>query len=154
MENLTQSILSPLVPVVTLLAEVPLATYTDRATVTNPDEAYEVVRTLLEGLDREVGIVVSLDTKHRVMAIDTISIGSVSQTFFSPREVFRTILSRGASAFYLAHNHPSGDPTPSADDERITKRLSDNATLMGIDLLDHIVIGDSSFRSIARQGGL
>jgi DNA repair protein RadC len=143
---------SLLPPVVTMLAEVPLASYTLRECVQSPEEAFEVVQPLLQGLDREVGLIVSLDTKHRVLAVDTLSIGSVGHTFFSPREVFRTILARGASAFYVAHNHPSGDPTPSADDRAITKRLSSGGVLLNVELLDHIVVGDAGFDSLARSG--
>ena len=144
----------PTMPVVTMLAEVPLATYTDRLQVSSPDEAYEVIRPLMEGLDREIAVLVSLDTKHRVLAIDTVTMGTVDHTFLAPREIFRSALYRGASAIFLAHNHPSGDPTPSTEDRQVTRRLAQVGTTLGIDLLDHIVVGDTSFTSLARLGVL
>lgn len=152
-DTTTRAILQP-PAVVTLLCEVPLSTYTDRTEITSPDQAYEAIEPLLRGLDREAGVVVSVDTKHRILAVDTVSVGSVSHTFLAPREILRTVLTRGASAFFVAHNHPSGDPTPSRDDILVTKRLASAGEVVGIELLDHLVVGDLSFVSLARLGEL
>ena len=97
---------------------------------------------------------VLLDTRHRVLDTVTISIGSIDHTFMSPREVFRDALLGNAAALVLGHNHPSGDATPSRDDERVTRRLADAAELIGIDLLDHLVVGDGQWVSLARRGVL
>jgi DNA repair protein RadC len=141
------------IPTVTLLAEQPLTTYTDRDQVKCPDDAVEIVRPLVTGVDREIGVVISLDTQHRVIAVDTVSIGTAQHTFFAPREVMRTVLRRGASAYFVAHNHPSGDPTPSRDDRAITTRLHRAGALVGVDLLDHVVLGDGyAWTSLARLG--
>jgi DNA repair protein RadC len=141
------------VPTVTLLAEQPLSSYTDRDQIQGPDDAVEVVRPLLTGIDREIGVIVSVDTRHRVIAVDTVSVGTAQHTFFAPREVLRTVLHRGSSAFFVAHNHPSGDPEPSTDDRLITRRLRQAGELVGVDLLDHVVIGDGAiWISLARVG--
>lgn len=94
----------------------------------------------------------SLDTKNRVLSIDTVSVGSVDHTFMAPREVYRDALFRGAAAIVLAHNHPSGDPTPSPADRAITRRLTAAGLAIGVPLVDHLVIGDTHFTSMARQG--
>jgi DNA repair protein RadC len=143
-----------LMPAVTILSEIPLSTYTDRTQITSPEDAYATVRPILEGLDRELCVLVSVDVKHRILAVDTVAIGTADHTFMAPREVFRTALSRGASAIFIAHNHPSGEHTPSADDRQVTRRLAQAGQTLGIDLLDHLVIGDSGFTSLARLGVL
>lgn len=123
-----------------------------RRQVVAPDDAVDVVRPLLADRDRECGVLVALDTRHRVIATTVVSIGTVGTTFLSPREVYRDALALGASAIVVAHNHPSGDPEPSADDHRITRRLADGGALLGIELLDHVVVGDPDWVSMARQG--
>jgi DNA repair protein RadC len=120
----------------------------DRPQVTAPD----VVAPLLRGHDRERGILVALDTRHRVIAARLVSIGTAAHTFLAPREVYRDALLLGASAVVVAHNHPSGDATPSADDARITRRLADAGTTLGVDLLDHVIVGDPAWTSLAREG--
>ena len=142
------------IPMVTMLAEVPLASYSDRVQVSSPDDAFELIRPLMAGLDREIAIVASVDTKHRLLALDTISVGTADHCFIAPRETFRTALQRGATAIFVAHNHPSGEPTPSSDDRQVTRRLAAAGVTLGIDLLDHIVVGDAGFVSLARLGVL
>ncbi|HSK90239.1 MAG TPA: JAB domain-containing protein [Euzebyales bacterium] len=124
----------------------------DRARITVPDDAVEVVRPLLAGHDRERAVLVALDTRHRVIATTLVSIGTAANTFLAPREVFRDALGLGASAIVVAHNHPSGDARPSDDDRQITRRLAQAGATIGIDLLDHLVIGDPEWTSLARLG--
>jgi len=123
-----------------------------RVQVTTPDSAFAVVRPLLAGRDRECGVLVALDTRHRVIGTTLISVGTAATTFLAPREIYRDALLLGASAIVVAHNHPSGDPTPSADDERITRRLTQAGVTLGVDLLDHLVVGDPDWTSLARVG--
>lgn len=124
----------------------------DRPQVTSPEDAAAIVVPLLQGRDREHCLLVSLDVKHRLLGVSTVSVGSVDHTFMGPREVFREALLIGASAVFLAHNHPSGDPTPSADDRHVTRRLAAAGTTLGVDLLDHLVVGDPDWVSLARLG--
>lgn len=142
-------------PTVTLLAEQPLAAYTDRETVSVPEDAAALVAPMLAGLDRETCVVVSLDTDERILAVDTISVGADNSTFIAPREVYRTALLRGASAIFVAHNHPCGNPSPSAEDRTATRLLAHAGLILGVDLLGHLVIGDAEHWTVlARQGAV
>lgn len=125
-----------------------------RPAVTSPDAAAEILQPLVRGADRERCVAALLDTKHRLLRTVTVSVGSLDHTFMSPREVLRDALLANAAAVVLAHNHPSGDPEPSRDDELITRRLVRAAEVVGIDLLDHLVIGGSRWVSLARRGVL
>ena len=89
-------------------------------------------------------IVVFLDARHRVTGSQIVSIGSLNASIVHPREVFRVAILHGAAAIILGHNHPSGDPTPSSDDMELTRRLVKSGELLGIKVLDHIIIGDTS----------
>ncbi len=126
----------------------------DRLDITSPDAAATVLTPLLQDLDREHCLTLNLDTRHRLIATSTVSIGSVDHTFMSPREVFRDALHHGASAIVLGHNHPSGDAAPSEADEAITRRLAAAGDLVGIEVLDHLVIGHDRWQSLARAGVL
>lgn len=124
----------------------------ERRSITSPEAAAEMLVPMLDGLDREHCLLASLDRKHRLIAISTVSIGSDGHTFMSPREVFRDALSHGASSVLVAHNHPSGDAEPSPDDHAVTRRLRSAGELLGIDLLDHLVVGSDQWVSLARRG--
>jgi DNA repair protein RadC len=126
----------------------------DRLEVTSPEAAAEILMPLMQNLDREHCVTLNLDNKHRLLAATTVSIGSIDHTFMSPREVFRDALTRGASAIVIAHNHPSGDATPSRDDELITRRIGRAGEILAIEVLDHIVIGHQRWTSLARRGVL
>ncbi len=93
-----------------------------------------------------------MDTKNRVLAVRTVSIGDLSSSIVHPREVYKDAVVASAASIIVAHNHPSGDPTPSAEDVAVTKRLIQAGEIMGIDLLDHIVIGDGVFVSLKERG--
>ena len=93
-----------------------------------------------------------LDTKNKVIAIKTVSIGDLSSSIVHPREVYKDAVLASAASIIIAHNHPSGDPTPSAEDVAVTKRLIQSGEIMGIDLLDHIVLGDGTFVSLKERG--
>lgn len=126
----------------------------ERPEVTCPEDALTLVRPALSGRDREHCLLVALDVRHRLLEVSTVSVGTAAHTFMSPREIYREALLIGASAIFLAHNHPSGDATPSADDRRVTRRLAQAAATVGVDLLDHLVIGDPEWVSLARAGVL
>lgn len=111
--------------------------------------AYRLLTPLFDGLDREHFMVVGLDAKHAVIGINTVSIGSVTLSIVHPREVFKPLILMNASAVILAHNHPSGDATPSPEDRALTRRLKDGGELLGIRVLDHVVLGDDRYYSFA-----
>ncbi|MEO8260524.1 MAG: DNA repair protein RadC [Acidobacteriota bacterium] len=98
--------------------------------------------------------VVLLDTKHRVLRTTVLAVGGLNVTAVQPREVFREAAVGGAAAIVVFHNHPSGDPTPSADDIELTRRLTAAGVVMGIDVVDHVILGDVRYWSFKERGQL
>ena len=95
---------------------------------------------------------VLLDTKHRVLRTAMVAIGSLNATVVQPRDVFREAALGGAFAVVVFHNHPSGDPSPSSDDVDLTRRLVAAGILIGIDVVDHIILGDTRYYSFKEMG--
>lgn len=124
----------------------------DRKQIRCAEDAYEIVSSYLAGVDREHVVVLLLDTKHRITGINTVSVGSLDASIIHPREVLKPAILANASAILVAHNHPSGDPAPSREDISVTKRLDEACKIVGIDLLDHLVIGDGRYSSIRTLG--
>ncbi len=120
--------------------------------ITCPNDALALLQPRMQLLDREHFVVVSLTTKNRVIAIETASIGSLNSSLVHPREIFKNAIRLSAAAVILAHNHPSGDPTPSREDLEITNRLVEAGKLIGIEVLDHLIIGSGSFHSFKEEG--
>jgi len=118
-----------------------------------PRESASAVMTVLRDEPGEVFAIICLSTKHRVIAYHEVSRGTLDATLVHPREVFKAALLANAAAIILTHNHPSGDPTPSADDVGLTRRLGDAGTL-GVDVLDHIIVGDGRYYSFKEGGRL
>lgn len=125
-----------------------------RPAVSSPEAAAELLVPALARRDRERCVAALLDTKHRLIDLVTVSVGSVDHTFMGPREVYRDALLANASALVLGHNHPSGDPQPSRDDEILTRRLVRAGELIGVELLDHLVVGGDRWVSLARRGAV
>jgi len=98
--------------------------------------------------------IVMLDTRHRVIRIRIVSVGSLDSTVVHPREVFREAASASAAAIVLFHNHPSGDPTPSPDDLALTTRMVNAGSIMGIDVIDHLILADQRYFSLVEAGRL
>jgi DNA repair protein RadC len=101
----------------------------------------------------QVGVVL-LDTKHRVLRTTVVATGSLNAAAVEPRDVFREATRAGAAAIVLFHNHPSGDPSPSPDDVELTRRMAAAGVLMGINVVDHIILGDTSYCSLKESGRL
>ncbi|MNG08972.1 hypothetical protein D3C84_923670 [compost metagenome] len=93
-----------------------------------------------------------LNTKNQVVARETLSIGTLNASLVHPREVFREAIKRSSASIICAHNHPSGDPAPSPEDITLTQRLREAGTLIGIEVLDHLIIGDGKFVSLKERG--
>ena len=118
-------------------------------------DSRQVAELLMEEMmyeKREIFMTVNLDAKLRIQSKSVISIGNVDSAPVHPREVFGPAIRRGSSAVVAAHNHPSGDPTPSAQDIEVTKRLIAASEIIGIKLLDHIIIGNGVFTSMKSEG--
>lgn len=121
--------------------------------ISTPSDAQYLCRRFLEDSDREQLIVVSLDTKNQPNTINVASIGSLNSSIVHPREIFKSAILSNANSIIIAHNHPSGDANPSKEDISITKRLKECGEIIGINLIDHIIIGDNDrFVSLKEKG--
>jgi DNA repair protein RadC len=121
---------------------------------TSPEEVYRHFLPRLRDHKREVFLALLLDSKNRLLREVQISEGSLTASIVHPREVFAAVVRDSAAAVLLVHNHPSGDPTPSREDREISLRLKEAGELMGVRVLDHIIIGDEGYVSLADQGFL
>jgi len=120
--------------------------------VRRPADLYGLLHAEFRGLDRERFLALYLDSRHRVQAVETVSIGSLNASLVHPREVFKPAVVLSAAALIVAHNHPSGNARPSGDDLELTARLDRCGELMGVALLDHLVVGDTEVTSIREYG--
>ena len=112
-----------------------------KSKIDTPELVYELLGSEMRALNRESLRVILLDTKYHLLRIEEISLGSLNESVAHPREIFRPALIYSAYAMIVAHNHPSGDPSPSDTDYRLTRRLSEGAQVLQITLLDHVIIG-------------
>lgn len=106
----------------------------------------------LMGLKKEHFLVIQLTTKNHILNVETISIGSLNASIVHPREVFKGAVKNSAATIVLGHNHPSGDPNPSEEDCDVTQRIIESGKLLGIDVIDHIIIGNNSYFSFKEEG--
>lgn len=114
---------------------------------TSVASAYQLVRPFIEEKDREHLVVVGLNTKHEPLIINLVHIGTVNQSIAEPRDIFKPVLLSNSTRYIVAHNHPSGDTTPSTQDKLLTKKLKAAGELLGIELLDHLIIGGNCYYS-------
>lgn len=120
--------------------------------ITRAENVYSILREEAEGWDREHFLVLGLDGKGRVLALHEVSVGTLTASLVHPREVMKMLVLLNAASFIVVHNHPSGDPTPSPEDDALTKRLRDAGELLGIRLLDHVVLGAGRYYSMVEAG--
>lgn len=114
-----------------------------------PEDVFRIVAPRLAGLQQEVFFALGIDVRNRLLDVVEIARGTVHGVEVHPREVFRPLVRMAAAGAILAHNHPSGDPSPSEADIELTRRMRDVGELVGIPIVDHVVIGEAGFRSIA-----
>ncbi|KJS75677.1 MAG: DNA repair protein [Desulfotomaculum sp. BICA1-6] len=124
----------------------------DKPSIKSPENAAALVMEEMRHFDREHFWALLLNAKNQVLAREVISIGTLNFSAIHPRELFKAAIKRSAAGVILVHNHPSGDPTPSRQDIEATTRLVDAGNIVGIDVLDHLVIGDNKFTSFKSQG--
>ena len=122
--------------------------------ITSPRDSAAALVALLQDEPTEVFAILCLTTKYRVIAYHEVSRGTLDSTLVHPREVFKAALLANAAAIVVCHNHPSGDPTPTADDVEVTRRLAAAGQVVGIEMLDHIVVGDGRYYSFKEGGRL
>ena len=116
-----------------------------------PEDAIHLL-SYLKREKQEHFVAVLLDAKNQVLSHPTVHIGTLTMSLVGPREVFRTAIREGASSLIVAHNHPSGDPTPSPEDLEVTKRLVEVGKMLDIPVIDHVIIGDPHSISFSRKG--
>lgn len=132
----------------------PLWSLGDRPAISGAEDVAALCSTRMRGLDREHFLALALNTKNRLLRIVEVSVGSLSASIVHPRELFKDAVRLSASAIVVVHNHPSGDPTPSGADIQLTRRLVKAGDVLGIELLDHVVIGDGGTHVSLRESGL
>ncbi|MBA7485975.1 hypothetical protein ES707_21527 [subsurface metagenome] len=123
-----------------------------RETAKTPEDVVALVRSRLKGKKKEYFLALLLDTRNQLIRVAEISVGSLDSSIVHPREVFKEAVAASAASVIFAHNHPSGDPEASEDDLNLTKRLAEAGEIMGIDVLDHIIIGEQKYLSLKREG--
>jgi DNA repair protein RadC len=123
-----------------------------KTVVKTPEDVMGLVGVRLGGKKKEYFLALLLDTRNQLIKVAEVSVGSLDSSIVHPREVFKEAISASAAAVIFAHNHPSGDAQASPDDIKLTKRLAEAGELLGIDVLDHIVIGGKKFLSLKREG--
>lgn len=126
----------------------------ERYVIRSPEDGADYVMEEMRTLDQEHFIALFLNTKNQIIHSQTIFIGTLNSSVVHPREIFREAVRRSSASLIVAHNHPSGDPTPSPEDINVTKRLVEAGKIMGIDVLDHLIIGDNKFVSLKEKGHL
>lgn len=128
------------------------STFEERVTIRSPKDIADLVSEDLRYLQKEHFVCLFLNTKNHLLAQETLSMGSLNASIVHPREVFRAAIKRSSASIICVHNHPSGDPTPSPEDIQLTHRLVEAGTIIGIEVLDHVIIGDQRFISLKEQG--
>ena len=108
----------------------------------SPQDVFDYLSPRMSHLEQEHFVVLLLDSKNRVKKEETVFIGTLNSSSVHPREIFKSAIRESANAIIVAHNHPSGDPTPSEEDKEITRRLVEAGKALNVKVLDHIVIGE------------
>ena len=116
-----------------------------RPMISSPADVDRLLRGRIANLDRENFVVVLLNTKNEVIDTPLVSVGTLSASLVHPREVFKPAIRASAASVILAHNHPSGKVEPSREDREVTKRLKESAEILGIEVLDHVIVGDGYY---------
>ena len=116
-----------------------------RPVISSPADVEGLLRGRIAHLDRENFVAVLLNTKNEVLEVPTVSVGTLSASLVHPREVFKPAIRASAAGVILAHNHPSGKVQPSREDREVTRRLCDASEIIGIEVLDHVILGDGHF---------
>lgn len=128
--------------------------YQTLLTVSHPQALADYFMEVLRHEKSECFVVAFLDTKCKMVGYEVVSKGSLTASIVHPREVYKLAIQKSAYSIIVLHNHPSGDPTPSMEDIQITKRLKEAGEIVGIKLLDHLIIGDSIYKSLRQESYL
>ncbi len=123
-------------------------------TISSPQDVAGIVQKLIGRSDRECFVCIHLNARLRVTGAEVVSVGCLDHTLVHPREVFKGAIKRSAHAIIIAHNHPSGEIDPSMDDRKLTVRMAQVGKLLGIDVLDHLIVGGRKCFSFRRDAGM
>ena len=128
--------------------------YDARKKIQNPNDIFNIAQNVIHVNDyaEENLWLITLDTKNNITGIFTVSTGSLNASIVHPREIFKRAVLQNAASIIICHNHPSGDVTPSQEDINTTKRIYEAGKILGIELLDHIIIGDNKYTSLKEKG--
>ncbi|AOY78376.1 RadC family protein [Clostridium formicaceticum] len=140
-----------IIAAVELGKRIALTTKANNYKIKGPDDVTHLLMEEMRYLKKEFFNIMLLNTKNELIAVENISIGSLNASIVHPREVFVRAIKRSSASLILVHNHPSGDPQPSKEDINITNRLVEAGKLIGIEILDHIIIGDNAYVSLKEK---
>lgn len=124
----------------------------ERPVIRGPEDVFQMLSPKMESLSQETFVTVLLNSKNHVLKTETVSVGVVNASIVHPREVFKPAISASATAIILAHNHPTGSPEPSQEDILITRRMEKTGRVLGIDVVDHIIVGHGNYVSMKERG--
>lgn len=122
--------------------------------IRSPQDAYELLSSFLGPVDREHFLLLCLDTKNQPTCIQTVHIGSLNSSIVHPREVFKSAILSNSASIIVGHNHPSNITTPSTEDVEVTQRLKEAGSILGIELIDHLILCENTFLSLKERGYL
>jgi len=120
--------------------------------VCSPKDVYTLMYPKMREQKKEKFITLCLDTKNQILREEVVSVGSLNASIVHPREVFKSALMESSASVIMVHNHPSGDPSPSREDIMVTEKMVEGGKLLGIDVLDHIIIGEGRYVSLKDEG--
>jgi DNA repair protein RadC len=123
-----------------------------RSQIRSPEDVASLVMESMRGLDREQFRVILLDSKNQVLGVQTVAVGTLNASIVHPREVLKPGIQKSAAALILVHNHPTGIETASEEDIRLTRRIVKAGKVVGIEILDHVIIGDGTYESLRETG--
>lgn len=134
-----------------MLARMNLSSAQERFTIRSPKDAYDYLRDM-EYLTQEHFVVLGLNIKNQILFRQTVFIGSLNACIVHPSPIFQLLIKRNCASAIVAHNHPSGNPAPSQEDIQVTKRLMEAGVVMGVEILDHIIVGTDKYISLNEKG--
>ncbi|OGP90589.1 MAG: hypothetical protein A2156_09045 [Deltaproteobacteria bacterium RBG_16_48_10] len=120
--------------------------------IKNPEAVFKLISSSIKDKAKEHFKLILLNSRNKKIGISAVSTGTLTTSLVHPREVFKDAITHSAASVILAHNHPSGDPEPSEDDLKITKKLVESGKILGIEVIDHIIIGKNNFYSFREKG--
>lgn len=124
----------------------------EKMTIRSPRDVSNYLMEDMRFLKQEHFVALLLDTKNNIVSKETITVGILNSSLIHPREIFKPAIKKSISSIIVVHNHPSGDPTPSKEDIEVTKRIYEAGKILGIELLDHVIIGDYKYFSLKDKG--